>query len=86
MINRVEKFLDEYIEAGSDIITFHLEIDEDINEIITSKLKKGLKCGLAIKPEHLGKNPTIFKSIRSSNSYDCRTWFWWTSIHGKSDY
>ena len=25
MINRVEKFLDDYIEAGSDIITFHLK-------------------------------------------------------------
>ena len=50
MINRVEKFLDEYIEAGSDIISFHLEIDEDIEKIITRIKKKGLKCGLAIKP------------------------------------
>ena len=34
MINRVEKFLDEYIKSGSDIITFHLEIDENINDLI----------------------------------------------------
>ena len=40
MINRVEKFLDEYIEAGSDIISFHLEIDEDIEKIITRIKKK----------------------------------------------
>ena len=50
MINRVGKFLDEYIKAGSDIITFHYEIDEDIRKIISKIKNKGLKCGLAIKP------------------------------------
>ena len=51
MINRVEKFLDEYINAGSDVITFHCEVHEDLKEIIT-KIKKGrIKCGLAIKPK-----------------------------------
>ena len=39
MINRVGKFLDDYTKAGSDIITFHLEIDENIKELI-SKIKK----------------------------------------------
>ena len=39
MINRVEKFLDEYIKSGSDIITFHLEIDENIS-IVNDNLKK----------------------------------------------
>ena len=50
MINRVDKFLDEYIKAGSDIITFHYEIDEDIKKIISKIKNKGIKCGLAIKP------------------------------------
>lgn len=50
MINRVGKFLDEYIKAGSDIITFHYEIDEDIRKIILNIKDKGIKCGLAIKP------------------------------------
>ena len=50
MINRVGKFLDEYIKAGSDIITFHYEIDEDIRKIISNIKNKGIKCGLAIKP------------------------------------
>ena len=50
MINRVDKFLDEYIKAGSDIITFHCEIDEDIQKIISKIKNKGIKCGLAIKP------------------------------------
>ena len=50
MINRVGKFLDDYIKAGSDIITFHLEIDEDINELITKIKNNNIKCGIAIKP------------------------------------
>ena len=51
MINRVEKFLDDYIRAGSDIITFHIEINEDIGNIIKKIKAKGIKCGLAIKPK-----------------------------------
>ena len=51
MVNRVEKFLDEYIEAGSNIISFHLEINEDIKKIISKIKTRGLKCGLAIKPK-----------------------------------
>ena len=50
MINRVGKFLDEYIKAGSDIITFHLEIDEDVNDLITKIKNNNIKCGIAIKP------------------------------------
>ena len=44
MINRVEKFLDEYVKSGSDIITFHLEIDENINNIIEKVRGHGVKC------------------------------------------
>ena len=50
MINRVEKYLDDYVEAGADIISFHLEINENIENIIKKIKKKGIKCGLAIKP------------------------------------
>ena len=51
MINRVDKFLDDYIKAGSNIITFHIEINEDIENIIKKIKAKGIKCGLAIKPK-----------------------------------
>lgn len=50
MINRVGKFLDEYIKAGSDIITFHLEIEEDKEELISKIKTNNIKCGIAIKP------------------------------------
>jgi len=50
MINRVGKFLDDYIKAGSDIITFHLEIEENIKELISKIKTNNIKCGIAIKP------------------------------------
>ena len=50
MINRVGKFLDEYVKAGSDIITFHLEIEENIKELISKIKTNNIKCGIAIKP------------------------------------
>ena len=51
MINRVSKFLDDYIKAGSDIITFHYEIDENLNEIIDKIKQEKIKAGIAIKPK-----------------------------------
>ena len=50
MINRLGKFLDDYVKAGSDIISFHLEIEENINELISKIKKNNIKCGIAIKP------------------------------------
>ena len=50
MINRVGKFLDDYIKAGSDIITFHLEIEENIDELISKIKTNNIRCGIAIKP------------------------------------
>ena len=50
MINRVDKFLQDYIDAGSDIITFHIEVNENIESNLNYIKSKNLKCGLAIKP------------------------------------
>ena len=50
MTNRVGKFLDDYIKAGSDIISFHLEIEENIKELISKIKTNNIKSGIAIKP------------------------------------
>ena len=50
MINRVSKYINNYIEAGSDIITFHLEINENLHDLIKYIKNKNIKVGLAIKP------------------------------------
>ena len=51
MINRAQKFIDDYIKAGSDIISFHIEIEDDIKSLITKIKKNNIKCGIAIKPK-----------------------------------
>ena len=51
MIKRVQKFVDDYIKAGSDIISFHIEIEDDIRSLISKIKKNNIKCGIAIKPK-----------------------------------
>ena len=51
MINRVNKYLDDYIKSGSNIITFHYEINENLNEIINKIKLNKVKAGIAIKPK-----------------------------------
>ena len=51
MINRVNRFLDDYIKAGSNIITFHYEINEDLNKLIDKIKQNRIKVGIALKPK-----------------------------------
>ena len=51
MINRVGKFIDEYIQTGADLITFHVEVDENISEIIKAIKSSNIKCGISLKPK-----------------------------------
>ncbi len=51
MVKRVQKFIVDYIKAGSDIISFHIEIDDDLKKLISTIKENNIKCGIAIKPE-----------------------------------
>ncbi len=51
MINRVGNFLDDYIKAGSNIITFHYEINENLNGLISKIRENDIKVGIALKPK-----------------------------------
>lgn len=50
MISEPLKYIDDFADAGADIITFHVECDSDIDLTIEKIRKKGLKAGLVIKP------------------------------------
>lgn len=50
MIDPVKKFLPDFIEAGSDIITIHHEISENVFECIDFVKKRKKKIGISIKP------------------------------------
>ena len=51
MIKPVRKYINEFVEAGSDIITFHPEADHNPKEIIKMISDAGIKAGVAIHPE-----------------------------------
>ena len=51
MIKPVKQYINEFIEAGSDIITFHPEVDDNPEEIIKKILDAKIKAGIAIHPK-----------------------------------
>ena len=50
MIKPVKKYINEFVEAGSDIITFHPEVDDNPEEIIKMISDAEIKAGIAIHP------------------------------------
>jgi ribulose-phosphate 3-epimerase len=50
MIDEPGRWLDEYLEAGCDSITFHVEIDEEIAPTLQRIRAAGRAAGLAVKP------------------------------------
>ena len=51
MISEPGRFIDEYIEAGCDSITFHVEVDEPIAPTLEKIRAAGRAAGLAVKPK-----------------------------------
>ena len=51
MINPVKKYLQDYINAGADIITIHHEIDDNVIDCIKFLKEKKIKAGISIKPK-----------------------------------
>ena len=51
MIKPVKQYIEEFIDAGSDIITFHPEADDNAEEIIKIINDAKIKAGIAIHPK-----------------------------------
>ena len=51
MISEPLRYIDDFADAGADIITFHIECDSDINRTIEKIKARGMKAGLVIKPK-----------------------------------
>lgn len=51
MISEPLKYINDFIKAGADIITFHAECDSDIDETIDKIIAGGCKASLAVKPD-----------------------------------
>lgn len=53
MISEPKMYIDKFVNAGADLITFHYEAcedDEEVDEIIRLIHSFGIKAGLSIKP------------------------------------
>jgi len=51
MIYNPFDYIEKFVEAGADLITFHFEATEDIEDTLNYVKKCGVKVGLAINPE-----------------------------------
>lgn len=52
MISHPEKYVEDFANAGADIITFHYEATKDLTEEVINKIHSfGKKAGLSIKPK-----------------------------------
>lgn len=50
MISDPLKYIDDFAAAGSDLITFHVESDSDIQKTIDKIRSHGMKVALSVKP------------------------------------
>ncbi len=50
MIEKPERYIDEFAECGADIITIHQETCKDLAGTIQRIKEKGIKAGVVIKP------------------------------------
>lgn len=50
MISEPLKYIDDFCDAGADIISFHTEADSDIEKTIDKILSRNCKAALAVKP------------------------------------
>lgn len=51
MISDPLRYIDDFADAGVDIITFHIESDSDIDKTIDKIKSRGIKAGLVLKPK-----------------------------------
>lgn len=51
MIEKPERYIDEFADCGADIITFHVEATDKTDEVIDRIHGRNVKAGLSIKPD-----------------------------------
>lgn len=50
MIEKPERYVDEFADCGADMLTIHYEACEDLQGTLRRIREKGMKCGVALKP------------------------------------
>lgn len=64
MISRPDRYLDDYVKAGADLVTVHVEADHDVAETLGHIRAAGRLAGLALNPATpLGEVEPYFEQI-----------------------
>ncbi|MBP5427343.1 MAG: ribulose-phosphate 3-epimerase [Clostridiales bacterium] len=50
MIENPDKHIEDFVKAGSDIITVHVESTKHLHRTIQNVKKRGVKCGVSLNP------------------------------------
>ncbi len=51
MISEPLRYIDDFCDAGADLITFHIESDSDPEKTIEKIKSRGVKAGIVLKPK-----------------------------------
>lgn len=51
MIEKPKRYINQFVQAGADIITFHIEAESDIGGTINEITKNKIRAGISIKPQ-----------------------------------
>lgn len=51
MVEEPEKYIDDFIRAGADIITFHIEAADNPHKVIDTIQERGIRAGIALNPD-----------------------------------
>ena len=50
MLSEPMKYIETYAKAGADLITVHVEADDDAETMLRAIAAQGIKAGISIKP------------------------------------
>ena len=50
MIDRPERYVERFIDAGADLVTFHYEASDDPKKTLETIRSRGKKAGISVKP------------------------------------
>lgn len=51
MIERPEALFDDFAEAGTDIVTFHIEAADDPGKVVEEAARRGMRAGVGVNPQ-----------------------------------
>lgn len=82
MIEDPDRYIDDFVKCGADIITVHYEACKDVKKTLELIKSKGVKAGVTIKP----KTPNMCVNRRTGYgrydpSHDGRTGLWRTGLY-----